>query len=370
MLRRQGACLGSTIAQTRLGAFRRASIRSALEALKRSLGFDNKETRMSARMKHRLLLGAVVLGAIGTGAAAQEGYPDRPIRLITPFAPGGSTTFTARLIGQQLTEAWGQQVVVDNRPGANTIIGTRLAVNSRPDGYTLLVLSSALAGNHTLAKTPYDALKDIATIATVMSYESILVVPPSSPVKRIKDLIALAKAKPGEVTFGTSSTGGATHILAELFNAEAGIRTLRVPYKGGAPAVVDLMGGHINFFISNPVNVASQIKSGRLRALAVTGKSRLSAFPDVPTFAEEGLPGVMLTNWQGVGGPAGISQPIINRISAEVRKLVAKPETKATLNKLGFEPFYNNPEKTAALLKADIDTYARIVKLANIESER
>ena len=325
---------------------------------------------MSACRKYPLLLGGFVLSVTGAGALAQEDYPNKPIRLISPFAPGGSTTFTARLIGQQLTDAWGQQVVVDNRAGANTVIGTRIAVNSPPDGYTLLILSSALAGNHTLVKTPYDALKDIAPIASVMSYESVLVVPPSLPVKRVKDLIALAKEKPGQITFGTSSTGGATHILAELFNSEAGIKTLRVPYKGGGPAVADLMGGHINFFLSNPVNVAAQIRSGRLRAIAVTGRSRLAAFPDVPTFAEEGLPGVVLTNWQGVGGPSGISKSIINRISAEIEKLVAMPQTRETLNKLGFDPFYNNPEQTAGLLKSDIEQYAKVIKTAHIQLER
>ncbi len=317
-----------------------------------------------------MLLGSLCASVIASGAAAQADYPNKPIRLISPFAPGGSTTFTARLIGQQLTDAWGQQVVVDNRAGANTVIGTRIAVTSPPDGYTHLIMSSALAGNHTLVKTPYDALKDIAPIATVMSYESVLVVPPTLPAKSVKDLIAMAKAKPGQVTFGTSSTGGATHILAELFNTEAGIKTLRVPYKGGGPAVADLMGGHINFFLSNPVNVASQIHSGRLRALAVTGRKRLPAFPDVPTFAEEGLPGMLLTNWQGVGGPAGLPKTIINRITVEIEKLLAKPQTKDMLNKLGFDPFYNNPERTAALLKSDIDLYARIIKTANIELER
>ena len=325
---------------------------------------------MSSCRRHALLLGSLCAALIGADASAQADYPNKPIRLISPFAPGGSTTFTARLIGQQLTEAWGQQVVVDNRAGANTVIGTRLAVTSPADGYTLLIMSSALAGNHTLVKTPYDALKDIAPIATVMSYESILVVPPALPAKTVKDLIAMAKAKPGQITFGTSSTGGATHILAELFNTEAGIKTLRVPYKGGGPAVVDLMGGHIHFFLSNPVNVASQIQSGRLRALAVTGRTRLPAFPDVPTFAEEGLPGVLLTNWQGLGGPTGISKSTINRISTEIEKLLAKPQTKETLNKLGFDPFYNNPERTAALLKSDIDQYARIIKIAHIEMER
>jgi len=324
--------------------------------------------RTSAR---RLAAAAgIAISFTACAAAAQENYPNRPIRLISPFAPGGSTTYTARLVGQQLTEAWGQQVVVDNRPGANTVIGTRLAATSPPDGYTLLVASSALAGNHTLVKTPYDALKDFVMIASVMSYESVMVVPPSLPVKRVKDLVALAKAKPGQITFGTSSSGGTTHMLAELFNLEAGIKTLHVPYKGGGPAVGDLMGGHIQFFLSNPVNVASQIQSGRLRALAVTGSARLAAFPDIPTFAEEGLPGVRLTSWQGICGPAGIPKVLVNRISAEIEKLLAKAETRQILNKLGFEPFYNTPEKTAAILREDIAIHARIIKAANIEAER
>jgi tripartite-type tricarboxylate transporter receptor subunit TctC len=245
---------------------------------------------MIARSKFARPLGGLVLSVIGVGAAAQESYPNRPIRYITPYAPGGSTSFTARFVGQQLTEAWGQQVVVDNRPGANTIIGTRIALESSPDGYTLLAIGAALAGNHTLVKTPYDALKDVTCIATVLTYENVLVVPPPLPAKAVKDLIALAKAKPGQITYGTSSHGGPTHLLAELFNTEAGIRTLHVPYKGGGPAVVDLMGGHIQFFFSNPANVATLIRDGRLRPLAVTGKSRVPAFPDVPTFAEEGLP--------------------------------------------------------------------------------
>jgi tripartite-type tricarboxylate transporter receptor subunit TctC len=324
---------------------------------------------MNARRSCARLLGWLVLSAFAAGAAAQQDYPSKPIRYISPFAPGGSTTVIARLVGQQLTEAWGQQVVVDNRGGANTIIGTQLAVASRPDGYTLVSLGSTLAGNHWLAKTPYDAVKDIAPIATVSSYENVLVVPPSLPVNKVDELIALARAKPGQITYGTSSTGGPTHLLAALFNTVTGIKTLHVPYKGGGPAVVDLMGGHIHFFFSNPVNVAAQIRSGRLRALAVTGRSRVGTFPDVPTFIEEGLPAMTLTNWQGVGGPAGIPKPIIDRISAEIQKLVARPDTKEKLNALGSEPYYNNPEQTAGLIKSDIAKYGKIIKDANIKPE-
>jgi tripartite-type tricarboxylate transporter receptor subunit TctC len=312
----------------------------------------------------------IALSTIAAGVAAQEGYPNRPIRYITPYAPGGSTTFTARMVGQQLTEAWGQQVVVDNRPGANTVIGTRIALSSAPGGYTLLAIGATLAANHTLVKTPYDALKDVTPIATVLTYENVLVVPPSSPVKKVRELIELAKAQPGKITYGTSSHGGPTHLLAELFNTEAGINTMQIPYKGGGPAVTDLMGGHIHFFFSNPVNVAAQVRSGRLRAIAVTGKSRNSAFPDIPTFAEEGFPNMALTNWQGVGGPAGIPKPIVNKISAEVQKLLVKPDTKEKLNKVGFEPFYNPPEQTAALLRADISKYAKIIKDAGIKAEQ
>jgi tripartite-type tricarboxylate transporter receptor subunit TctC len=325
---------------------------------------------MRARSNGVRLLGSLVLSVIGAGAAAQNDYPNRPIRYITPYAPGGSTSFTARFVGQQLTEAWGQQVVVDNRPGGNTLIGTSLALKSPPDGYTLLAIGATLASNHTLVKTPYDALSDVACIATVLTYENVLVVPPTLPAKSVKELVAMAKAKPGKLTYGTSSHGGPTHLLAELFNTEAGIQTLHVPYKGGGPAVVDLMGGHIDLFFSNPANVASLIRNGRLRPLAVTGQSRVAAFPDVPTFAEEGLPAITLTNWQGVGGPAGIPKSIIDRIAAEIRKLTAKPEGKEILNKMGFEPFYNGPDETAALLKADIAKYAKIIRNANIKVEK
>ena len=323
---------------------------------------------MNARTGHVRWAAMLVASGLAAAAGAQQDYPNKPIRYITPFAPGGSQTVLARLIGHRLTEAWGQQVVVDNRPGANTIIGTQIAVKSRPDGYTLVSLGNALAGNHTLFKTPYDATKDIAPIATVLSYENVLVVTPSLPATSVGELVALAKAKPGQITYGTSSAGGATHLLAELFNTVAGVQTRHIPYKGGGPAVIDLMGGHIHMFFSTPVNVVSQVKSGRLRALAVTGKSRVAAFPDVPTFVEEGL-AITLTNWQGVGGPAGIPKPIIDKIAAEIAKLVALPDTKEKLAAQGCEPYYNGPEKTAVLIREDIEKYAKIIKTANIKVE-
>jgi tripartite-type tricarboxylate transporter receptor subunit TctC len=314
------------------------------------------------------LLAVGVLLSQSGAALAQQDYPNRPIRYIVPYSPGGSTTWTSRLVGQRLTESWGEQVIIDNRPGGSTIIGTEVAVRSKPDGYTLLYIGSALCSNHTLMKTPYDAIKDIAPIATVSSYENLFVVHPSLPVKTVKEFVALARSRPGELNYATSSHGGSTHLAASLFNLVAKTKTVQIPYKGGGPAVVDLMGGQVQFFFSVPVNVVSVVKSGRLRALAVTGDKRIATLPDVPSFAELGMPEVSLATWQGLGAPAGTPKDILNKISAEVAKLVAMPDTKEKLAAQGFEPFYNNPEQTAGLVKRDIERFAKIIQEAGIKT--
>ena len=319
-----------------------------------------------ARMR---LLGAVALLTFSGGALAQQDYPVKPIRYIVPYAPGGSTTWTSRFVGERLTQVWGQQVIIDNRPGAGTVIGTELAVRSRPDGYTLLYIGSALASNHTLMKTPYDALKDIATIATVSSYENLLAVHPSLPVKTLKEFIALAKARPGQLNYATSSHGGSTHLAPVLFNLVAGIKTQAINYKGGGPAVTDLMGGQVQYIMAVPVNIVTHIKNGRLRGIAITGDKRLNSLPDVPSFAESGLPQVTLKTWQGVGAPVGTPKAIIDKISAEIEKLVALPDTVEKLDAQGFVPFYNNADRTAELLKGDIARFAKIIKDGNIKVE-
>jgi tripartite-type tricarboxylate transporter receptor subunit TctC len=316
----------------------------------------------------RLLAFAAAIGFAG-GALAQQDYPNRPIRYVLPYAPGGSTGFTARFVGQRLTEAWGQQVVIDYRAGANTVLGTEVAVRSKPDGYTLMYIGSVMATNHTLLKTPYDATKDIAPIATIAGYENLLAVHPSLPVRTLKELIALAKTRPGELDFSTSSHGGSTHLAVELLNTTAGIRTRQIPYKGGGPAVVALVSGEVHFIMAVPVNILSHIKNGRLRGIAITGAARLTALPEVPTFTEAGVPNISMQTWHGVGAPAGTPKVIIDRISAEVAKLVATPDAREKLDAQGFVPTYNNPEQTAALLKADIAKYAKIIKAANLKSE-
>ena len=300
---------------------------------------------------------------------AAQNYPSRPIRFIVPYAPGGSTTWTSRLVGQRLTEAWGQQVIIDNRPGASTIIGMETAVRSKPDGYTIVLIGSVLATNHTLLKTPYDARKDIAAIATVSGYENLMAVHPSLPVHTVKEFVALAKKRPGELNYATSSYGGSTHLAGVLFNLVAGIRTQAVSYKGGGPAVIDLVGGHVQYIMAVPVNIVTHVRNGRLRALGMTGDKRLNALPDVPTFAEIGLPGVTLKTWHGVGAPAGTPKVIVEKISAEIERLVAMPVTHEKLDAEGFVPFYNNADKTTELLMSDIARFAKIIKEWNIKAE-
>ncbi len=311
----------------------------------------------------------IVACHFATLSFAQKDYPNKPIRLIVPYAAGGSTTITSRMVGQQLTDAWGQQVIIDNRPGGNTIIGTQAGVRARPDGYTLLYIGSALSGNHTLTKTPYDATKDIAGIATVSSYENLLVVPLSLPVNTLQDLVALAKSKPGQINYASSSSGGSTHLSPELFNSVAGIKTQQIPYKGSIPALTDLIGGQVHFMMSPPSNVVGYVKSNRIKALAVSGEQRMIALPQVPTFAEAGVPGVSLKSWQGIGVPNGVPRIIIDKISDEISKLVAHPDTKDKMELQGSVPFYNNALQTTALIKADIIKHAKIIKDANIKLE-
>ena len=315
------------------------------------------------------LIGFAVTMCLAGGVLAQQDYPNRPIRFIVPYSPGGSTTWTSRLVGQRLTEVWGQQVIIDNRPGASTIIGTDAAVKSKPDGYTLVYIGSALATNYWVLKTPYDVRKDIAPIATVSSYENLLAVHPSLPAKTLKEFIALAKARPGQLNYATSGYGGPTHLIVILFNMVAGINTQAVNYKGGGPAVADVMGGHVHFVMAVPVNVMHHVKNGRLRAIALAGDKRMKALPDVPSFAEVGYPGVSMPTWQGVGAPAGTPKAIIDKIATEVEKLVAVPDTVEKLQAEGFVPYYKNPEQTAALLNTHIERVGKIIKAGNIKVE-
>lgn len=317
----------------------------------------------------RLMSIGILIGVFGGPVAAQQAYPSKPIRFILPYPPGGSTSTLARLVGQKLTESWGQQVIVDNRGGASTIIGTETLVKSAPDGYTILLVATTHVINPLLLRTPYDAIKDFAPVATLGRREVVLVVTPSVPANNLQELIALAKSRPGQLNYGTPGAGGIIHVVTELFQMMAGVKMHHIPYKGTGPVLTDVMGGHIQLYFSPPSPVISLVKSGKLKAMAISGETRLGALPEVPTFTEGGLPGYNVASWHGVLAPAGTPKEIITKLSTEITKILRMPEINEKLASEGVEAFISTPEQFAALLKADMAKYARIIKTANIKLE-
>ena len=306
---------------------------------------------------------------LGPGSvAAQHDYPNRPIRMVVPYPPGGSNDYLARIYGPRLSEMLGRQVVIDNRPGGNTIIGNDAVAKSPPDGYTLLLAgSSQVAIPHLYKNIPYDTINDFTTIAGIARSEFLLVAHRSLPVANVRDLIALAKSRPGEINYGTSSTGGATHLVAIQFELVAGVRMQQVPYKGGGPAMTDLLGGQIQLAFANPGAVVPLLKASRLRAIAATGDKRLSAVPHVPTFAESGLPGVSIRNWYAITAPAATPRSIVDKLSVIVLKAAASPEIQAAIQKQGLELFTATAAEIDAIRREDLLTVARIIKSGNVK---
>ena len=313
-----------------------------------------------------LVLASAAVAAFS--ATAQQNYPTRPVRIIVPFPPGGSTDPMARMIATRLNERWGESVVVDNRPGGNTLIGYGVVAKSQPDGYTMGWASPALLSNPSLIPhMPYDPLKDFTAIATVARSRNMLVVHPSLPVNNLKELIAFAKAKPGQLTFGSSGIGTNVHLSGALFNIVAGVDIRHIPYKGSGPLSTDLLGGRVDLSFQVPITVIPFVAGGKLRPIAISGDTRLGALPDVPTYNEAGLPGFGLISWQGLVGPAGVPKPVQGKVAADVAAILATPATVEFMTKQGAEPFVSTPEQTAALIKSDVARYAKIVKDANIK---
>ena len=314
-----------------------------------------------------LAAGALIVPAGLT--SAQQPYPDKPIRLISPFAPGGGNDIMARMLAQKLTESWGKQVIVDNRPGGNTVIGTEALVKSPPDGYTLLLAGSAHVTTPLLVRTPYDAIRDFSPVTTLGASELILVANASLPAATLQELIALARSKPGALNFASSGNGGTPHLAGEQMNIMAGINMQHIPYKGIGPAVIDLISGQVQLAFSPAINFMPHIISGKLKAIAVSGDKRLPALPQVPTFAEAGLPGFTATNWYGVLAPAGSPRQVIAKLSGEIGRIMLSPDIRGKLASQGTDPFVTTPEQFAALIKADMARYAKIIKAAHIRAE-
>jgi len=320
-------------------------------------------------MRLRLLIVGAALAAATAASPAQD-YPARPIRLILGFAPGGSTDLVARVVGQKMAEAWIQQVVVDNRPGANGMIGADLVAKANPDGYSLLLSSiGPMAINASLYKMPYDIVADFAPVTYTGNVTNLLVVHPSVAAASVKELIALAKAQPGKLTFGSSGTGGAPHMAVELFKILAKVNVVHVPYKGGGPAMADLVGGQISgSFASMPSSIPF-VRAGKLRALAVTAPKRSPAEPQVPTISEAGIPGFAVLDWQGLFTTAKTPPAIVNKLNAEVVRILALPDVVEKLAVAGVEIQTSTPREWGDFVKSEIAKWGKVVKEAGIKVE-
>jgi tripartite-type tricarboxylate transporter receptor subunit TctC len=314
------------------------------------------------RLATILLVAACALGAAPAGA---QTYPAKPIRFVVPFPPGGPLDIMARGIAQRLQDAWGQPVVVDNRPGAGGGIGADLVAKSPGDGYTLLMgaVSTHAINPSLYAKIPYDPQKDFAPVALVAQVPNILVVNPALPVRSVTELIDYARAKPGALSFGSGSTGSTGHLAGELFKARAGVEMVHIPYKGGAPAMQDLLAGQTQLMFDNLANALPQVKAGKLRALAVTTLERAPAVPELPTIAESGLPGFDLTTWFGVFVPAGTPPEVVAKLNAEIVKSLESKALAERLAAMGtVPPEGNTPQNFATFVRSEAEKYARVVK--------
>jgi tripartite-type tricarboxylate transporter receptor subunit TctC len=316
---------------------------------------------------------AMFAGMVGMGgmASAQDParFPSKPIRLIVPFPPGGSNDILGRQIAQKLTERLPHQTVADNRPGADGIIGTDIAARAPADGHTLLIVSTSYAMNPAIHKLPFDPLKSLAPIAQIAAGGNLIATHPTLPAKTVKDLIALAKVKPGHLRYATSGVGGFNHFGGELFNTLAGVKLTHIPYKGGGPAMIDVMSGQVEVLFSTLIQALPQLRSGKLKGLGFGYPKRFPGLPDLPTIAESGLPGYECSVWWGILGPAGIPAPIVMRINGEINAILGEPEMARRLTAEAADPVIGTPEAFSKLIVSEIAKWARIAKQANIRAD-
>jgi tripartite-type tricarboxylate transporter receptor subunit TctC len=313
---------------------------------------------------------AMVFTLAAGGVWAQSGYPTKPIRWIVGYTPGGTADMLARAVGQKLTEAWGQQVIVENRPGAGTNIGTEVAAKSAPDGYTLFMPTVANAINPTLyPKLNFDILRDFVHITNFAKVPGIVVVHPSVPARNVKELIALAKAHPDSLRHGSTGIGSPHHLAGEIFKSMAGVRMVHVPYRGATPAITDIIAGHIEVYFGAMVSTLPHVKSGRVRALGVTTLKRVGAVPDIPTISEQGLKGFETGSWFGVSVPTGTSKDIVSRLHRESVRILALPEVRDRMASEGADFVGDTPEQFTAFIRSEMDKWGRAVKASGARPE-
>ncbi len=305
-----------------------------------------------------------------TSTGSGPAYPVRPVRLVVPFAAGGNTDITARAIGAKLSEVFGQQIVVENRPGGATNIGTELVAKAPADGYTMLMGGATNAINmSTQAKPPYDTLRDLAPVILCVKGANVLSLHPSVPARNLKELIALAKARPGQLNFASSGLGSSNQMAGELFKVMAGINIVHVPYKGNAPAITDTVGGHIEMMFSGVPAIVPHIQSGRLRAIAIGSLKRFTAIPEVPTFDESGVKGYEATTWFGLMAPVRTPKDIVARWNSEVGKILASPDLKGRFINEGLEPMGGTQEEFERFIRTEIEKYAKVVKAVGLKPQ-
>ncbi len=331
--------------------------------------FSKHAARLS-RIAPRCALAAL---AVPSASAAQpesvQIFPTRPVRIIVPFPPGGSNDILGRFMGQKLTERFGQQCVIDNRAGADGIIGTDLAAKAPPDGYTLLVVSTTFAMNPAIHQLPYDSLKSLTPISLIGTGPNLLAVSPSVPVNSVKELIALAKAKPGHLHYASSGIGGFNHFGGELFKSMAGIDIVHVPYKGGGPAMIDVMSGQVEILVSTLIQALPHIRNGKLKALGVGGAKRTPTLPDVPTISESGVAGYDGSIWWGILGPRGMAPALVTRINADIGFVLRDPDSAKRLAAEAAEPVIAPPEAFGKIIATDIAKWGRIARESGIRAQ-
>jgi tripartite-type tricarboxylate transporter receptor subunit TctC len=322
-------------------------------------------------MKTVIFIMLGIASLLGVGTARSQGFPNRPIKFVVPFAPGGTTDVLARILASKMGEGLGQSVVVDNKPGAGGNIGAEFVAKSPPDGYTLLVgTPGPLAINVSLMrKVPYDPVKDFSAIGQFVGVQSVILAGPNQPFRSIADVVAFGKQNPGKLTFGSAGMGSSPHLAMELFNASAGLQMVHVAYKGDAPALTDLIGGQVQLMVANLAGVITQIKAGKVRPLAVAGPKRSSLLPDVPTVAESGVAGFSVTGWAGVVAPAGTPKAIVDRLNAELNKALAAPELIDKIQQQASEPVSTTPEQFSDLIKSENLRWAKVIRDARIQVE-
>jgi tripartite-type tricarboxylate transporter receptor subunit TctC len=311
----------------------------------------------------------VVVASFFVSTSFAQSYPSKPIRFVAPFAPGGGTDFIGRVAAQKLNEALKQQVIVENRPGAGGTLGAEIGAKAAPDGYTFTVIAGSYAVNPSIYKLAFDPVNDITPVIQLSQGPLLVVVHPSLPIKNIKELIALAKSKPGGLSYATSGQGSIVHLSTELFLFMAGVKAVHIPYKGTGPAITDTISGQTQFLWGSIAAVLPQVRNGRLRAIAVTTAKRAPALPDIPTIAESGVKGYDVILWHGLIGPKGLPQPIVERVNGELNKALRAKDMEDKLATDGVAAAGGTPEQFGATIKRDIDTWRKVVQMAGVKAE-